>query len=317
MAYTKIVSGVLREIFQEAVPQGAAAQTVLTGIRVSPGQLSRIRGFLTIDSATGAPVVTATASVVNGLLQVVVSNAAAGTTFTSTLDVMLTQSSQQGRDAAAGAVIMIVNSAVASPGEPLIYASRADSSLVMIGSHPGAGPIGAGSISCFLWGEGSTIAANAVHVLVLGASSAVGDSSPDVVCAGHDNQIGATSGDSIVVGHGNVIGALGGEPRAAAMVLGNYCSVPDSFSNVILLGQAVTATAINQCLIGSVGYGITTFQVTGTSDLATFILRAVANPLAGETGLSLVHNNGANIVNRTIKAAVAPPEGSLLLYIDP
>jgi len=43
----------------------------------------------------------------------------------------------------------------------------------------------------------------------------------------------------------------------------------------------------------------------------------VSNPAAGSTGLSVVYNTAGTYSNKTIKAAVAPPGGSLLLYVDP
>lgn len=116
MAYAQIINGQLRQVFRETIPQGNVTQTVLTGIRIAASQLTRVRGQLTIDSVTGAPSVTATASVsAGGFLQIAVTNSVGGTDFTWTLDVQLTHSNQQARDLnlAHGPYIAVVNGTVA------------------------------------------------------------------------------------------------------------------------------------------------------------------------------------------------------------
>lgn len=114
MAATRIVYGALREIWRESAHQGNIAQTIPTDIRISTQQLSRVRALITLDAATGAPVVTATAAIsAGGFLQIIFTNSAPDTTVDWTLDVELTHSVQQRRDPdpTHGAVIMIVNGA--------------------------------------------------------------------------------------------------------------------------------------------------------------------------------------------------------------
>lgn len=262
MAYTKIVSGVLREVFQEAVPQANVVQTVTTGIRISSGQLSRIRGFLTIDSVTGTPAVTATASVVNGLLRVAVANAAAGTTFTWTLDVMLTQSSQQGRDAAAGAVITIVYGATASASAgDLVFASLADGSLIASGSHSiGSGPIGAGSL----------------NGLVVGRNASIGAGSPSCVAAGDGAAIGPGCTGSIAIGM-NTVGGTGGSGNCAAFGAGSTIG-PGCTSSLAAMGASVGATG-GSSYVAAIGEGI----VVGSGCIASVAI-----------GRSIVIGNGAS-----------------------
>jgi hypothetical protein len=239
MAYARIVSGVLREVFQETVPQGAVTQTVLTNIRISPGQLSRIRGFLKLDTLSGSPTVTATASVVNGRLRVAVANAAAGTTFTWTLDVMLTQSSQQGTDATAGAQIMIVNSAAASASAgDLVFASLADGSLIASGSHPvGSAPIGGGSLNGLVVGRNASIGAGAPNAIAAGNGATVGAGCTGAIAFGL-NTVAGTGGSSncVAIGTGSVLGP-GCTSSLAAM--GASVSVTGGGSYDIAIGDGV------------------------------------------------------------------------------
>jgi formyl-CoA transferase len=62
------------------------------------------------------------------------------------------------------------------------------------------------------------------------------------------------------------------------------------------------------------------FIVQGTlqpGDVAIYTLRALASPAAGECGLVVTYNSAGTITNKTLKAAVSPPVGSLLTYVDP
>ena len=116
MAATKIVSGVIREVWRETANQANVSVPIPTGLRVSTRQLPRVRAQLIIDSVVGAPVITAVASIVNKRLVVTVANSAGGTTFNWTLDVELTQASQQGSSAQAAVIEIIGGGAL--PGVP-------------------------------------------------------------------------------------------------------------------------------------------------------------------------------------------------------
>jgi hypothetical protein len=107
MAHTRQVSGVLREIFTGTQSAAGGNEVVDTGIRISAGQLSRVRGLLTVTSQVGLPVVTAAGSVINGLLVVTIANNVGGSSITFTLDIELTHSVQQALDRAAAAYIQV------------------------------------------------------------------------------------------------------------------------------------------------------------------------------------------------------------------
>jgi len=60
------------------------------------------------------------------------------------------------------------------------------------------------------------------------------------------------------------------------------------------------------------------FAVRGYNGAALDTIRAVDDPsVSGETGLTVVFNSAGAFSNKTLKAAVAPPGGSLLAYFDP
>jgi len=100
MAATRLVSGILREIWQDAAGQpGGPPQPITTGIRISTEQLQRVRALLVIDSVVGAALASASASVNSaGYLELLIFNGAVGTTLFWTLDVQLTHSMQQALD---------------------------------------------------------------------------------------------------------------------------------------------------------------------------------------------------------------------------
>jgi hypothetical protein len=111
MATTRLVNGVMREYWRRDDAQGAGAANIDTDIRISAGQLSRVQGFLSIANVAGVPTFTVGTSIVNGRLRVTVTNGGGGTGMWD-LDVALVQSSDQGKRAGVG-YIMITN---ATPG---------------------------------------------------------------------------------------------------------------------------------------------------------------------------------------------------------
>jgi hypothetical protein len=112
---TRVVSGVLREVWQEATPlAGGAAQVLPTGVRVSARNISRLLAMLHITPVLGLPRVTATVAPVNGFAVFTITNVApAGNTATFILDVTHLQSPQQGADGTA-AVVHVIGGAVAT-----------------------------------------------------------------------------------------------------------------------------------------------------------------------------------------------------------
>lgn len=120
MAATKLVSGVQREVWQDALAQnGGVAQPVPTGIRMSAQQLCRVHGLLVVGTPTGTPTFTATPSVVNGLLVVTVTNTAGGGAANAApwmLDVQLEHSLVQATQGANGYILIASGTAAAGLG---------------------------------------------------------------------------------------------------------------------------------------------------------------------------------------------------------
>jgi hypothetical protein len=114
MAATRLVSGKLREIWQEAAGQpGGPPVEITTDIRINRVQFSRVRGRLFIDGIVGAPIPSASADIAtNGCLLVRIFNGVGGSSFTWTLDVELTHSVQQATDPLPDAEIQVVNGMV-------------------------------------------------------------------------------------------------------------------------------------------------------------------------------------------------------------
>lgn len=104
MAATRVISGVLREVWRETVPlDGGETRTISTGIRSV--MLTQISGVLYLNAVIGTPNVTATVASVNGLLAVTITNSAApGNTATYTLDIMSLHSVQSVPGAAPGVI---------------------------------------------------------------------------------------------------------------------------------------------------------------------------------------------------------------------
>jgi hypothetical protein len=117
---TKIVSGVLREVWQEAAPLvGGSSRTIITGIKASGAVQSRTLAFLILSNVTQTPQITGTITISStGKLAIVIANAGAATSSaTYVLDVSLLQSTQQGRDFATGVVHVLPDSSTV--GMPL------------------------------------------------------------------------------------------------------------------------------------------------------------------------------------------------------
>jgi hypothetical protein len=122
--FVKIVSGVLREVWAETVPQdGGASQTISTGIPCSTASLSKIDAKLILTTVTGTPIFGATLGILDGHLTVTLANTAgAGNLATWTLDVRLNHSIQQARGAAGAlpAPVSILLGGNAISGTPLL-----------------------------------------------------------------------------------------------------------------------------------------------------------------------------------------------------
>jgi hypothetical protein len=106
---TKLISGILREVWQSSAPlDGGGTEIVSTGIACSASKLSQIQPILKLDQVTNAPKITGAASVVDGKLTIILSNAAAaGNTASWILDVTLNHSFQQASGSVTAPVLVI------------------------------------------------------------------------------------------------------------------------------------------------------------------------------------------------------------------
>jgi hypothetical protein len=145
------------------------------------------------------------------------------------------------------------------------------------------------------------------------------------IVIGSRNVIPFSAGSIIAIGGGIVIaGGLGG---LGALLLGNGSTTTAANNYSIAIGVNASAGE-NECVIGesdvthTVG-AIRTFvvrgldtSVPGNAVIDTF--KAIVNPAAGDTGVTLVYNAAGTYSNKTVRASASPvPVGSLLLYIDP
>jgi hypothetical protein len=122
---TRIVTGVLREVWQELVPlDGGASQTIQTNITCNAVLLPKVDARLTLNSLTANPLIGATTGIANGKLTVTITNAAVpGNLATWTLDVTLNHSFQQVRGAGAAptpAPVAVLMGGNAVSGTPLL-----------------------------------------------------------------------------------------------------------------------------------------------------------------------------------------------------
>jgi hypothetical protein len=114
---------------------------------------------------------------------------------------------------------------------------------------------------------------------------------------------------------------LSGNYGFGGIAIGNNPTIaPGGYS--IAIGTYASA-AIGQCVIGantgSSGYQpIHTFIVRGltTGSVAVDTINANDAPASGSSGLSVVYNESGTLSNKTLKAAVSPPGGSLIAYFD-
>jgi hypothetical protein len=147
-------------------------------------------------------------------------------------------------------------------------------------------------------------------------SAAVANSSID-----HDSAfclavVSSTIGDNCIsslalVGSNISPGVTGGLAIAGSTVTGNQSVAiagATAAANEVVIGDSVAALAFH------------TFVVRGFDTIALSALdtiKAIDNPASGETGLSVVYNNGASQANKTLKVALNPPVGALIVYVDP
>jgi hypothetical protein len=138
---------------------------------------------------------------------------------------------------------------------------------------------------------------------------------PDCSAFGVTNTIGTSSVVTLVGNDNTAAGAY------RSVVLGHQCQISADYT--IAIGYGAINSAANTMVVGSNSVAdignIHTVTFNGYNGAAIITLAATDNPAnTGDIGLTVVHRTGvATVVNKTVKAAVAPPGGSLLLYVDP
>lgn len=195
----------------------------------------------------------------------------------------------------------------------------------------------AGGDSVFAGGNTVTVGTGASHVIALGSLLSVGINATNVFAIGVAIGVADTCLNTTVVGNNiavwantsHVTGIGGGLTADAgvdhALLLGSTLRVTGDRG--IAMGVAATAGA-REWIVGDNTpplaslNAIHTFIIHGSDPADTTVpietLKVVDNPTnAGETGLTVCYNSGAATTNKLIKAAVAPPVGALLLYVDP
>jgi hypothetical protein len=153
-------------------------------------------------------------------------------------------------------------------------------------------------------------------------NSNIGDNSPS--CAALANSSVATGSTVCFAATSSTVGTGCAECFAA---------VASTIDNGVLRAIAINGTATgthsialaggvagaNEMVVGGslLANSFRTFQVRGFNGVTLNTIRAIDTPSAGETGLSVIYNNGVAVTNKTLKAAASPPVGALLLYVDP
>lgn len=103
-----------------------------------------------------------------------------------------------------------------------------------------------------------------------------------------------------------------------AVSIGNFLTLTTG-AHAIAFGSSAVAGA-NTMIVGNntnTAMAIHQFSVQGYNGSVLDTISAVDNPTDGCFGLSVVYNVGGTYSNKTIKGAVTPPTGAILLYADP
>ena len=155
------------------------------------------------------------------------------------------------------------------------------------------------------------------------ANTALGNSSIGVVTGGLVATTCSFASGQATIGNG----------CTSCFSAGHQASVADSIESGIAMGTLAQSTGSMGMAFGknasasayTVSFGggtsasdaIDTFRILGYNGGAIITLQAFDNPAANDVGLIITYNTGASVVNRQVLAAVAPPAGSLLLYLTP
>jgi hypothetical protein len=230
MAATKIVNGVLRELWEETVAQGPGIEVITTNIRMNARQLSSVQGILALSHVSGVPVFSAALSVVGRKLVVTVANAGApGASAAWILDVQLTHSSQQARRGGTGYILVTSGPSAAAVGlETLAQAyaagtGSADQRMIVGDAQGGGVTVDASTANVTGDGVSLEVRQNDAHAVPLVISRRVGSAAgPNLSFdkARGTYAVPADVQDGDQLGVVDFYGRLGGQPVLGARVTG-------------------------------------------------------------------------------------------------
>ena len=158
----------------------------------------------------------------------------------------------------------------------------------------------------------TTVGVNATDVIAIGIST-IGDTCEQIVSLGSNSTTANTVVRSIAIGDSISLASI----AWYATALGYHTSVTDAYG--IAIGAFATASAC-ECVIGDSTAGpVHALTVRGYNDTVGNVntFKVIDRPTSsGDVGMFLVYNNGSICESKQVKAAITPPVGSLLLYLD-
>lgn len=213
---------------------------------------------------------------------------------------------------------------------------------------------GTGRTDIVIVGNTNDIKGDSTRVTIVGHSNNITVVNESTLVLGNSNYIAIASPtiqpvEPIIIGNRNAhVGSFG-------IFLGNGNTNYTGVGSVILIGMTNTTDVDTDSAIGigygcqvtgegaiAMGYGAVanahevvfgdydpldiidgayhTFIVRGHNlayNVAVDTLKVIDNPAAGTVGLFVTYDTGATVVSKQVKAAVTPPVGALLLYIEP
>jgi hypothetical protein len=182
-----------------------------------------------------------------------------------------------------------------------------------------------GTRTCIAIGKGAEIGINADRCTVIGRDAFIGACQRDTIVIGSDtlvgtpDYVGAFGAGNIVIGVG---ASIPDDGVSQAIVIGSTALASGNYS--VAIGDHATAAA-NQVVFGGATltdtakafHGFTVHGFNTSTAAAYAYLAAKDAPTAEQTGLNISFNKGGVISAPVVKAAVTPPEGAYLLYIEP
>lgn len=211
------------------------------------------------------------------------------------------------------------------------YGFTADASIVVGNPQGGAGSVyptgsvyvgllldvGAGGATNVVLGNDVTHGTGTTDTVVVGNSASLGNNVTSTTVTGHEAIADANSTRACGFGYRSHVGGSGSAFGAE--------TIAADFS--VALGYLASAATSHTCEVGgssdpTADIGVNVFTVRGSQGVSPAVVniitvQATTTPDVDEIGLVVTYNDGDTIANKTVKAAVVPPVGSVLLYVDP